>query len=353
MTSTLAISIVACVAILVILQIPTLLTYTVDLKAVSVGEIGVPKNNDTNGARKTTGIEALANGGVNAPQASHEDTEFRLAIVVPGLGDVTRISILNQSLQAIMSSPKTPTSCTVYVYNQTLFDEHRQDLPQCELIFNKGFWTHHMDRAPLHPMVNGENATHVALLLDDLHLSFDLQIHRVLKLMARANYQAATASVPMWLHEVMRPRPKCLSHLSNFADVLFTIMTLDAWVCWKYNVKRYLHLEFGWGLDLIFADSCHIRIGVLDDVQAHHDESCWVPTKSKTGKVVKVYNPSKCSRSYGTKGAREQMFELIGSHLGSKKQADAKAYKQLVHKTRHAVYPYCHLYRNGTEEDFV
>lgn len=251
---------------------------------------------------------------------TENSTTSELVVVVPGLGDATRIPVLQKSLTGLLATTEQ-VSCIVYVWNKTLVDEATDKLKLCTVTYNEGLWTNHMLRA--NDSVIG-NATHVAVLIDDIDVSA-VNVSSFLSTIHQAGYDVASASIPGWHYKAMHPRAECKSHRTDFADVLFLVYTRQAWRCWQQQIDLTVN-EFGWGYDVTFAEKCNVTVGIIDEAIARHQVDC--------------ANGGDCTRSYNGAAASRQQMDWF-QHATELPREQLRQYWEYVVYKRPQTFPYC------------
>ena len=69
----------------------------------------------------------------------------------------------------------------------------------------------------------------------------------------------------------MQPRVGCVSHETGYTDILFTVFDAQAWRCWQSQIDLDMNPS-GWGYDMTLVDMCDVKIGIMDDMVAIHNE---------------------------------------------------------------------------------
>jgi len=271
---------------------------------------------------------------------------YEVLVVVPGLGDMNRFSILNKSLLALensMEKSKSGFRCLIYVYEQRIWQNASQAFQQCNLVYNEGLWTHHMKQVPnagetttttttaaaaaaAATMGTTTTTTHVALLLDDVDVS-SINMTDFLHTMTQANYSMASASTRWSNHKVpMTQREECISHRSDFADILFAVFQLDAWLCWQNQIDLDIN-KMGWGYDVTFHQLCKASVGVIDTA------------------LFKKLRHGKNGATYNWNSAAQQMHRWIEYVQNYTDEEDAKKYFHHIAKEKVKLFPRCDLNR--------
>jgi hypothetical protein len=203
-------------------------TYTTQIQSAVLG--------NTRSATSIANVDSNKNDS-----AKLEVSKYNLTVVVPGLGDPRRMPVLKESLQTIQSSlakRQYGFSCFVYVWNETFLPEVIETLDLCDVVYNVGMWVAHMKRVPI-PQNN--TATHFAIMMDDVDLKTNnVDTAHMLDWMQDAGYGLNSAAVPGWTWPLMHPRKNCTSHITGYADILFSVFKVDAWLCFIFG------LEFVW-----------------------------------------------------------------------------------------------------------
>eukprot|EP01084_Bolivina_argentea_P287235 492825_1 len=233
----------------------------------------------------------------------NDNKQHELLVVVPGFGDITRLQTLKQSLNSI--------------------DTIKHEISYCDIQYNVGLWTHHMSKVQLFDTI-----THVAILMDDIDIS-SIDILNFLHIQNQSSFNVASASFPHHHYPAMHTRDQCLSHQTNFTDILFTIFDRNAWLCWQKHINLDIN-HYGWGYDVTFNILCNVSIGIIDDNA----------TAIHTGST----------RSYRGGVAWKQMLSWIqfafrtfnGTNLS---RNEAKNYFRYVSLERSKTFPICSLYR--------
>lgn len=264
--------------------------------------------------------------------------DYELLVVVPGLGDLERFSILNKSLLALQNSMDKTISdfrCLIYVYEQSIWQNATQAFQQCNLVYNKGLWTHHMKHVPHESGTTTVAAattgtltttTHVAILIDDVDVS-SINMTDFLHTMTRAKYSMASASTRWSNHKVpMTRREECISHRSDFADILFAVFQLDAWLCWQNQIDLDIN-TMGWGYDVTFHQLCNASVGVIDTA---------LFSKLRHGRNGATYNWNSAAQQ------AHRWIEYVQNYTD---EADAKKYFHYIAKEKVKLFPRCDLNR--------
>eukprot|EP01084_Bolivina_argentea_P287236 492826_1 len=259
----------------------------------------------------------------------NDNKQHELLVVVPGFGDITRLQTLKQSLNSIDTSYNF--QCLIYVYNKTLLNQVKHEISYCDIQYNVGLWTHHMSKVQLFDTI-----THVAILMDDIDIS-SIDILNFLHIQNQSSFNVASASIADRHYPAMRTRDQCLSHQTNFTDILFTIFDRNAWLCWQKHINLDIN-HYGWGYDVTFNILCNVSIGIIDD----------------NATAIHVGGPCEgggaCTRSYNSDAASNQMlswiqfaFKTFNGTILSRNEADN--YFKYVTLERSETFPRCSLYR--------
>jgi hypothetical protein len=255
----------------------------------------------------------------------------KVLIVVPGFGDATRLLGLTASLVKLMSNPSISSSCLVFVWNPELYLQASSALPFCMVRLSVGLWTNHMLAVDVVPP-EASTFSHVAVLIDDIDVT-KVDLARFLEVMTESRFGMASASFPQWHYPVLHPRMQCSSHRSDFADILFSVFTLDAWKCWIGMIRASRRNQFGWGFDCVFADKCNLSIGVIDEFEALHAGKC--------------ENGGDCTRSYNESGAMMQLWEYIQEATAASNEEEARSYHSHVTSERPTKFRICESWKRG------
>ncbi len=264
-------------------------------------------------------------------------TDAVVLIVVPGTGDLRRLPALKKSLNNLVrgqGSRHVTCGCHVFVWNESTVMKIREVLDFCLVTYHAGYWTHHMRAIKSNPTVMGQNVTHVALLIDDIDAS-NVQLRRVVRIMRIAKYGMASAAFPQWHYSAMHQREECSSHRSDYADVLFSTFTISTWRCWSEMLHSFTENKYGWGYDVLLADRCNVRVGIIDEQVGWHEGAC--------------INDGDCARSYPEDVAMKQLWKFIQDTTPASNEAEAREHHKIVTSERPFTLPYCDFWK----KDFV
>lgn len=254
----------------------------------------------------------------------------RVLTVVPGHGDMERLISLAHTLNALRVACDTGDvghHCLVFVYKSEHLAPTRSVLDFCQVEFSSGLWTNHMIKVP-RPARFQKPPTHYHIMMDDINAT-TVDLPALISTMEAVNYQVASPSFDRWQTKSLLKREGCLAHRTGHVDILFTVMTPDAWDCWKSHLNVALN-QYGWGYDLTFADVCRVTIGVVDHEIAYHD-----PRNCPHGGDCR-------NRSYDSDIARKQMDQyLVKADVGVPTVEAADRYFKHVAFERPDRFPFC------------
>ena len=80
----------------------------------------------------------------------------------------------------------------------------------------------------------------IGLLMDDVDTG-TVNAASLVRTMQSRGFDVASPSFPKWHYDVMHPRQGCLLHGAEFVDILFTVMSRDAWICWQKHSAGWRH----------------------------------------------------------------------------------------------------------------
>jgi hypothetical protein len=218
-----------------------------------------------------------------------------LLLVVCGHGKAERTPVLQASIEHLVNSvsqnPSFRFRCLLYVHELTIFQNAVEHFPMCKVVLNKGkLWVSHMLQ------VGVVREDYVALLMDDIDIR-GTNVFRMVNELKRVNFDVISSAIPGWHYKALLPRPECQSHRVAFVDMLFAVMTRNAWNCWQSQLDLSIN-HFGWGYDATFASLCGVKIGVSDmDTSQHAGHEC------ATG--------GECTRTYDSSQAMDQLHNWL------------------------------------------
>ena len=243
-------------------------------------------------------------------------------LVVCGHGKPERTPVLKASIMHLVKvlsrNPSLEFRCLLYVQESSIYQDTVEHFPMCTVVLNKNqLWVSHMLK------VGTVKEDYVALLMDDIDIR-GANVFRMVNEMKRVNFDVISSAVPGWHYKALLPRRECQSHRVAFVDMLFTVMTRNAWLCWQSKLDMSLN-RFGWGYDATFASLCGVKIGVSD-----------IDTSQHTG--IECATGGECTRTYDSKQAMRQMHEWL-MHVNQLKSPQA-VFEQLKIMSE-AEYDYC------------
>jgi len=258
----------------------------------------------------------LHSNGVTTPDSS-------VLVVVPGIGDMRRLTNLKSSLLQLRKT--SSTDCLVIVWNASAMEQIKEELQFCHVQYNSGMWTDHMKLVTSdHPKINFGLLTHVAVLIDDIDVS-KVHFTKFLNLMRIAGYGMASASFSQWHYHVMHRRSVCTSHRSDYADILFSVFTIPTWLCWLSLITE--DNRIGWGYDLVLSGKCNVTVDVIDEFEAFHDGQC--------------ENGGDCTRSYNETLALSQLWKFIIDSTTATNEDEAHTFLAEITANRPKNYMLC------------
>ena len=194
---------------------------------------------------KTNFFEALNHFNLLSNDVTTPDSS--VLVVVPGIGDMSRLTNLKASLLQLRKT--SSADCLVIVWNASAMKQFKEELQFCHVQYNSGMWTDHMKLITSdHPKINFGRLTHVAILIDDIDVR-NVHLTKFLNLMRISGYGMASASFNQWHYPVMHSRRVCSSHRSDFSDILFSVFTIPTWICWLSLITE--DNRIGWGYELV------------------------------------------------------------------------------------------------------
>jgi len=258
----------------------------------------------------------LHSNGVTTPDSS-------VLVVVPGIGDVSRLRILKASLLQLRKT--SSADCLVFVWNASAMEQVKEELQFCHVQYNSGMWTDHIKLVTSdHPSINFGRLTHVAILIDDIDVS-KVHFTQFLNLMRISGYGMASASFSQWHYHVMHRRSVCTSHRSDYADILFSVFTIPTWLCWLSLLTK--DNRIGWGYDLVLSGKCNVTVGVIDEFEAFHDGQC--------------EHGGDCTRSYNETLALSQLWKFIIDSTTATNEDEARTFLVEITANRPKNYMLC------------
>jgi hypothetical protein len=272
-------------------------------------------------------------------------------LVVPGLGEASRIDTLVRSIENISRSLKHEQNgfgCVVYVYNWSVLLEAAKRLRHvCQVHFSEGRWAHHMKRLPS-PLP--ESKTHVAVLMEDMDVS-DIDLSGFLSVMDWSKFGIASPVVQSPFHLSMEGRCRCLYHRTDFVSIMFTVFTKEVWQCWHNHIDT-VNNPFGWGMDVTVNTLCNTTSGIIDVYEAHHerDRLSGATTRSNTffrRSVSPPPPPLPLQDQNHQKQAHRQMLQWIANKTAAKDPQ--KSYECTVLHRPFNAFGECLMYWDGLE----
>ena len=253
---------------------------------------------------RSTNASSLKDTPENRGARTSELTSFLL--IVCGHGVAERSPILYRSVRSIQTDLEVEGvrfRCLLFVHNLSLLESVKSEFTMCDVRANSGgLWTDHMASVP-----NAPEEDVIGLLMDDVDTG-TVNAASLVRTMQAHGFDVASPSFPKWHYDVMHPRQGCLLHGAEFVDILFTVMSRDAWICWQKHLDLEIN-RYGWGYDRTFSKLCDVRIAVMDQQVANH-----VGPECETG--------GECSRTYDSAKARKQMLAWL-VHVHGVTRADA------------------------------
>lgn len=250
---------------------------------------------------------AAAAGDSAAIASVASGTSFDL--VVPGHGEAHRTAPMIEAIKSIRKN--MPSSirfqCEIYVYSVRPNKQRLKD-SGCYTFFRRGLWTNFMKQVYV-------GSTYVAIMMDDV-TPVSLDIQTFLSSMKRHNLGMLSASIATkWNWKVMNQNESCLLRKVGYSDILFSVFTREAFLCWQNIIDLTINPS-GWGYDVAFPKLCKVEIGVSDQHMILHS----------TG------NPGEKNkeRSYDDQTAKTMLWRWLRHSLHWKIPDDESGYRQLT-----------------------
>ncbi|CAK0826580.1 unnamed protein product [Prorocentrum cordatum] len=154
----------------------------------------------------------------------------------------------------------------------------------CTVVRARGFWTDYMK------MVRS-NSTYVAIMMDDVSPA-EVRMPAFLRTMQQYDLEVAAPVQPSWHWKVMMrdAERKCVVRVTKYIDMLFTVFSHRAWECWRRQIDTDKN-SMGWGMDATFHFTCGMKMGLLDEHTAvHEDLTSGTEHKFVEAKETRTYN---------------------------------------------------------------
>lgn len=275
-------------------------------KKLPTTKIDKQKLADRRGARESM----LLKTGRKRPILDFDSSVTWFKLVIPGHGQPGRTSGMISSIETIRLS--VPTSieftCEIYVWSE-LADKAKLDATGCLTFYTAGLWTHFMKA------VDPSSATYIAIMMDDV-VPVNLDVQTYIGSMQTHNLDMLSASVlPSWNWKVMRRNSSCHLRETNYVDILFSVFTREAFICWQDLIDLDANPQ-GWGYDVSFPKMCTANVGVSDQHSVMH--STGVPGEANK------------ERSYSDSAAREALWKFLSGRLNWDIPNDKEGYRLLA-----------------------
>ena len=179
-------------------------------------------------------------------------------VVVPGHGDISRVSELHASLETLYNNTRFD-NCEVYAYRTV------PAYSKCKYIWRKGYWTDFMK------MEQG-NESHVLLLLDDVKPRHNFSVERMIDAMHTFDLDMVSSAIQKFrsfVSPTLQPSLHCTARKVSFVDPLLLLFKRKAWRCWQKEINTTIN-RMGWGYSITFGSRCNASVGVIDTEVAVH-----------------------------------------------------------------------------------
>ena len=236
---------------------------------------------------------------VNIPEVDKDD--YSVLVVIPGFGyHGHRYTFVLQSLKVLKEQSTVPTTCMLFQYSDIVhISQRKQDKLKEFCTVLPYYYANYADfiKAVPYNLVILSGFTHVLLLLDDITLHDNYNLNKMIHVMNTNNLTVASPAVHFakyWTTKkhIFNHDLYDVGHISESLEIFAALFTIEGWKCWYDMVEPALNAA-GWGYDAYIQSYCskripNFRIGVLDSMEATHNDRHWkiqssyIPTHSSS-----------------------------------------------------------------------